>query len=75
MKRLVDSAHGRGVEILYTVIEALARDGRDRSLDLSKILGRVVRRWPGSSPMLCHGANRSRGRAQVSKLRKDGNRR
>lgn len=40
MKRLVDGARARGVEIVYTVIEALTRDGRDRSLDhkLSNIL-------------------------------------
>ena len=40
MRRLVETARSRGVEILYTVIEALTRDGRDRSLDhkLSNIL-------------------------------------
>lgn len=40
MKRLVDGARSKGVEIVYTVIEALTRDGRDRSLDhkLSNIL-------------------------------------
>lgn len=40
MKRLIDGARGRGAEIVYTVIEALTRDGRDRSLDhkLSNIL-------------------------------------
>lgn len=40
MKRLVDGAREKGVEIVYTVIEALTRDGRDRSLDhkLSNIL-------------------------------------
>lgn len=40
MRRLVETARGRGVEIVYTVIEALTRDGRDRSLDhkLSNIL-------------------------------------
>ncbi len=40
MKRLVDGARAKGVEIVYTVIEALTRDGRDRSLDhkLSNIL-------------------------------------
>lgn len=40
MKRLIDGARSRGVEIVYTVIEALTRDGRDRSLDhkLSNIL-------------------------------------
>lgn len=51
MKRLVDGARARGVEIVYTVIESLTRDGRDRSLDhkLSNIhiprgshLGKVI---------------------------------
>ena len=32
-KRLVKVARPAGVEIVYTVIEALTRDGRDRSLD------------------------------------------
>ena len=30
---LVQAARGAGIEVLYTVIEALTRDGRDRSLD------------------------------------------
>jgi len=40
MKRLIDGGREKGVEIVYTVIEALTRDGRDRSLDhkLSNIL-------------------------------------
>jgi nicotinamidase-related amidase len=40
MKRLVEGARAKGCEIIYTVIEALTRDGRDRSLDhkLSNIL-------------------------------------
>lgn len=33
IKRLVDGARAKGVEIVYTVIESLTRDGRDRSLD------------------------------------------
>jgi len=33
MKRLIDGARARGVEIVYTVIESLTKDGRDRSLD------------------------------------------
>ncbi len=47
MKQLIDGARGRGAEIIYTVIEALTRDGRDRSLDhkLSNIL------VPRSSPL------------------------
>jgi biuret amidohydrolase len=31
--RLVTAARGAGIEVLYTVIEALTADGRDRSLD------------------------------------------
>lgn len=40
MQRLVEAARTAGVEIVYTVIEALTADGRDRSLDhkLSNIL-------------------------------------
>lgn len=40
LTRLVDDARERGCEIVYTVIEALTRDGRDRGLDhkLSDIL-------------------------------------
>lgn len=40
LSRLVDGARGAGCEIVYTVIEALTKDGRDRSLDhkLSDIL-------------------------------------
>ena len=32
-KRLIAAARGSGVEVIYTVIEALTLDGRDRSLD------------------------------------------
>src|SRR5690606_13802305 len=32
-KRLIASARSAGVEVIYTVIEALTADGRDRSLD------------------------------------------
>lgn len=40
LSRLVEGARGAGCEIIYTVIEALTTDGRDRSLDhkLSDIL-------------------------------------
>ncbi|WP_099867259.1 cysteine hydrolase family protein [Pararhizobium haloflavum] len=40
MERLLKQARVRNVEIVYTVIEALTKDGRDRSLDhkLSNIL-------------------------------------
>lgn len=33
MRRLIDGARAAGCEIVYTVIESLTRDGRDRSLD------------------------------------------
>ncbi|EXL06770.1 cysteine hydrolase family protein [Aquamicrobium defluvii] len=33
MRRLIDGARRHGAEIVYTVIESLTRDGRDRSLD------------------------------------------
>ncbi|WP_309083924.1 isochorismatase family cysteine hydrolase [Chelativorans sp.] len=40
MKKLIEGAREKGCEIVYTVIEALTLDGRDRSLDhkLSNIL-------------------------------------
>lgn len=50
-KRVIDTARAAGSEIIYTVIESLTADGRDRSLDhkLSKIfvpknspLGQVI---------------------------------
>jgi Amidases related to nicotinamidase len=33
LRRLIDAARKAGAEVLYTVIENLTRDGRDRSLD------------------------------------------
>ncbi|WP_102226631.1 cysteine hydrolase family protein [Acidimangrovimonas sediminis] len=33
MRQLIDGARAVGAEIVYTVIESLTRDGRDRSLD------------------------------------------
>lgn len=38
MQRLQQACRGAGVEVLYTVIESLTKDGRDRSLDY-KITG------------------------------------
>lgn len=40
LRRLIDGGRAQGAEIVYTVIEAQTRDGRDRSLDhkLSNIL-------------------------------------
>ena len=48
MKALLDACRGAGVEVLYTVIESLTRDGRDNSLDY-KISGLHVPRgsWDG----------------------------
>lgn len=47
LTRLVDSARVQGCEIVYTVIEALTRDGRDRGLD-HKLSGILV---PKGSPL------------------------
>ncbi len=33
MERLQRASRGHGIEVMYTVIESLTRDGRDRSLD------------------------------------------
>ncbi len=46
-RRLIDFARGRGVEIVYTVIESLTADGRDRSLD-HKLSGILI---PKGSPL------------------------
>ncbi|SMF45689.1 Nicotinamidase-related amidase [Tistlia consotensis] len=43
LKRLVEGARAAGSEVVYTVIEALTRDGRDRSLD-HKLSGILVPR-------------------------------
>ena len=47
MRRLVEGGRARGVEIVYTVIEALTSDGRDRSLE--ELAGRAM---PDGSPYL-----------------------
>src|SRR6476620_8072113 len=49
-KRLIDEGRTRGCEIIYTVIEALTRDGRDRSLD-HKLSGIVVPRGAPEASM------------------------
>lgn len=46
-QRLLKAARGRGCEVVYTVIEALTADGRDRSLD-HKLSGILV---PRGSPL------------------------
>ena len=33
IRRLIEDARARGAEVVYTMIESLTRDGRDRSLD------------------------------------------
>lgn len=49
IERLIREARNRKVEVLFTVIESLTKDGRDRSLDhkLSNIL------VPRGSPLAC----------------------
>lgn len=47
IRKLIDAARPRGAEIVYTVIESLTRDGRDRSLD-HKLSGIHV---PRGSPL------------------------
>ena len=48
LKRLIAACRGAGVEVIYTTIESLTKDGRDRSLDY-KITGFNVARgsWDG----------------------------
>ncbi|MDO6588118.1 isochorismatase family cysteine hydrolase [Salipiger sp. 1_MG-2023] len=48
LQRLRDAARGAGVEVMYTTIESLTKDGRDRSLDY-KITGFNVPKgsWDG----------------------------
>lgn len=46
-RRLIAAARAKGAEIVYTVIEALTQDGRDRSLD-HKLSGILV---PKGSPL------------------------
>jgi ureidoacrylate peracid hydrolase len=48
MRRLQEACRGAGVEVMYTTIESLTKDGRDRSLDY-KITGFNVARgsWDG----------------------------
>ena len=48
MRRLQEACRARGIEVLYTTIESLTKDGRDRSLDY-KITGFNVPKgsWDG----------------------------
>src|SRR3712207_3956240 len=50
-KRLFDAARARGAEIVYTVIEALTADGRDRSLD-HKLSGILIPKGSGLAKVI-----------------------
>lgn len=50
LQALIAACRAAGVEVIYTVIEALTRDGRDRGLDY-KITGFLV---PRGSPVARH---------------------
>lgn len=49
--RLVDGARSAGIEVIYTVIEALTKDGRDRSLDHKRSDFLIPRGSPGGQVM------------------------
>ena len=49
--KLIESARGSGIEVIYTVIEALTRDGRDRSLDHKRSDFLIPRGSPGGQVM------------------------
>jgi ureidoacrylate peracid hydrolase len=51
MQRLQAACRGAGIEVMYTVIESLTRDGRDRSLDY-KITGFNVPRGSGDARVI-----------------------
>jgi len=51
MQRLQTACRGAGIEVMYTVIEALTRDGRDMSLDY-KISGLFVPRGSHDAQVL-----------------------
>ncbi len=51
MQRLMRACRRAGIEVMYTVIEALTRDGRDLSLDY-KISGLFVRRGSWDAKVL-----------------------
>jgi len=52
MRRLLAACRSTGIEVMYTVIENLTRDGRDRSLDY-KICGLDVPRGSWEAQVLC----------------------
>ncbi|HIC79469.1 MAG TPA: isochorismatase family protein, partial [Kiloniellaceae bacterium] len=49
--KLVESAQSAGIEVIYTVIEALTKDGRDRSLDHKRSDFLIPRGSPGGKVM------------------------
>ncbi len=49
--KLVEGARSAGIEVIYTVIEALTRDGRDRSLDHKRSDFLIPRGSPGGHVM------------------------
>ena len=51
IRRLLDACRAAGIEIIYTVIESLTKDGRDLSLDY-KISGLVVTRGSWDAQVL-----------------------
>jgi nicotinamidase-related amidase len=51
LRRLVDAFRGAGAEILYTVMENLTKDGRDRSLDY-KLSGFFIARGSWEAQVL-----------------------
>ncbi len=51
LQRLIAEARSRGIEVLYTVIESLTRDGRDRSLD-HKLSGIFVAKGSAGAKMI-----------------------
>ena len=62
MQRLQPPAASGGIEVLYTVIESLTQDGRDRSLDY-KISGLDVPRGSWDAKVIdAHRARRGRDR-------------
>jgi len=51
LRRLIDACRDAGAEVLYTVMENLTRDGRDRSLDY-KVSGMFVARGSWEAKVL-----------------------
>jgi nicotinamidase-related amidase len=47
IRRLLEAFRGGGLEVIYTVIENLTQDGRDRSLDLQALGFQLCQRLMG----------------------------